>query len=268
MPQWFQCLGVNLSISEKAFDRRKSNFKSEWFNTLGYLHSIQRDLSNHRPSWVDETVPAGWQVDQFLHAYYYNRLGDKINKPYEESYRHNKSNPSSALKAEFKWWETLSEAPTNEDVTLYKSAPVVQTLLARDKILKLTVEEFESLCRKIHATLDHVIKVPLEALGKPELQSIDREGRLKLFASMVMKERNKKGWDIRQLLDYVLYSGNDRDIWERIYHAGRDGEYRIPRFGLNSIAEVVGWARPELVPPRNARTSKALRALGFDVKVY
>lgn len=39
---------------------------------------------------------------------------------------------------------------------------------------------------------------------------------------------------------------------------GRDGEFCIPRYGWNLIAEVVVWARPELAPPRNVRTSKTL----------
>jgi hypothetical protein len=30
---------------------------------------------------------------------------------------------------------------------------------------------------------------------------------------------------------------------------------------------VVGWARPEDTPPRNGRTNKALRALGYPVRV-
>jgi len=42
----------------------------------------------------------------------------------------------------------------------------------------------------------------------------------------------------------------------------------IPRYKISTIAEFAGWARPEVALPRNGRTSKALRALGFDVKVY
>lgn len=68
--------------------------------------------------------------------------------------------------------------------------------------------------------------------------------------------------------DAELDGGEAKDTWERLFYAGRDTEYTIPRYGLNSLAEVVGWARPEVAPPRNGRTSKALRALGFDVKVY
>ena len=34
-----------------------------------------------------------------------------------------------------------------------------------------------------------------------------------------------------------------------------------------TLGEIVGWANPDLFPPRNMRTSKSLRALGYDVKV-
>jgi hypothetical protein len=116
--------------------------------------------------------------------------------------------------------------------------------------------------------MDHVIKIPLTVLGKPELKTLDRHERVKLFASLIMRERNRLGWDIRGLLEYVLYGGADESLWERLYNAGRNAEYSIPRYGLNSTAEVVGWARPEIAPPRNGRTSKALYALGFNVKIY
>lgn len=116
--------------------------------------------------------------------------------------------------------------------------------------------------------MDHLIKVPLTELGRPELKTLDRDSRVELFAPLILRHRNRKGWDVRQLLHYVLYGGPNEDIWQRLYHAGRDSEYSIPRYGLNSLAEVAGWARPEVVPPRNGRTSKALRALGYSVKIY
>lgn len=260
--------GPSFVGSKAAFDRRKDNFKKEWLDTLGILQGIQQQLSDYRPVWVDKNVPSAWQVDQFLHAYYYNHVGDDLRKPYEEYYKRNHADPQSALKAELEWWHGLQSAPSYEDVTFYQNAPKIRVLLDQEKVLSLSVDELEVLCRKTHATMNHVIKVPMSVLGRPDVQSMDREGRVKLFASLIMSERNSKGWDIRKLLHYVLYEGADSEIWERIYYAGRDAKFSIARYGLNSIAEVVGWARPEVVPPRNGRTSKALRALGFDVRVY
>ncbi|ERU47759.1 hypothetical protein Q090_05937 [Pseudomonas aeruginosa C51] len=264
-PEWE---GPSFVEKKPAFDRRKETFKREWLSTLGILQSIQQQLADYRPNWVGAEVPAAWQVDQFLHAYYYNHVGDSLHKPYEDYHRLNQGNPQVALETELKWWKSLSEAPSREDYALYESAPTVRALLAQDKVQELTYDEFATLCRNTHATMDHIIKVPLAELGRPELKTLDREARVELFAPLILRQRNRKGWDVRQLLHYVLYGGPNDEIWQRLYHAGRDSDYSIARYGLNSLAEVVGWARPELVPPRNGRTSKALRALGFDVKVY
>lgn len=264
-PEWE---GPSFIKQTAAFDQRKERFRSEWLSTLGYLQGIQQQLADHRPVWIDDDVPLAWQVDQFLHAYYYNHLSEGQHRPFEAYYQRNKANPKAALDAELRWWQSLPAAPSNEDYALYESAPTVQALLAKDQILALSSDQFAVLCRNTHATMDHLIKVPLSLLGKPELTTLDRESRVRPFAELVLSQRNRKGWDVRQLLHYVLYGGPDHELWLRLYHAGRDAEFSIPRYGLNSLAEVVGWARPEVMPPRNGRTSKALRALGYDVKVY
>ncbi|MNQ84873.1 hypothetical protein D3C85_1000140 [compost metagenome] len=264
-PEWE---GPSFVQKKAAFDRRKDAFKREWLSTLGILQSIQQQLGDFRPCWVNADVPAAWQVDQFLHAYYYNHVGDSLHKPYEDYHQRNQGNPQAALETELNWWKSLPEAPSREDYALYNSAPAVRALLAQDKVKGLTCEEFATLCRNTHATMDHIIKVPLTVLGRPELKTLDRDSRVEPFAELILRQRNRKGWDVRQLLHYVLYGGPNEEIWQRLYHAGRDLEYGISRYGLNSLAEVVGWARPEIVPPRNGRTSKALRALGFSVKIY
>lgn len=264
-PEWE---GPSFVQKKAAIDRRKEAFKREWLSTLGILQSIQQQLVDYRPNWVSADVPVAWQVDQFLHAYYYNHVGDSLHKPYEDYHQGNKGNPQAALETELNWWKSLPKAPSREDYALYYSAPTVRALLAQDKVKGLTCEEFATLCRNTHATMDHIIKVPLTVLGRPELKTLDRESRVEPFADLILRQRNRKDWDVRQLLHYVLYGGPNEEVWQRLYHAGRDSEYGISRYGLNSLAEVVGWARPEIVPPRNGRTSKALRALGFSVKIY
>lgn len=260
--------GPSFVNKKVAFDRKKESFKSEWLNALGILHSIQDRINEYRPVWVREDIPAAWQVDQFLHAYYYNRLGDRLRKPYEDEYQTNRKNPEGALRAHLDWWKELKEAPSGENRNFEESAPLLRKLLQKERCLTVTEQEVMDICRNTHATVDHIIKIPVASLGRPDADHIDREERVRLFAPLLLKERNAKGWDVRKLIHYVLYEGSDKDLWERLYHAGRDWEFRIPRYGLNSLAEIVGWVRPEVAPPRNGRTSKALRALGFDVKVY
>lgn len=82
-----------------------------------------------------------------------------------------------------------------------------------------------------------------------------------------MGQTNQKGVTIAELLNYVLYGGMPSFMWERIYQAGKDEQYKFQHYGINSIAEVVGWARPDDTPPRNGTTNKALRALGHPVHV-
>ena len=153
-------------------------------------------------------------------------------------------------------------------LTVYEWAPSLQRHLAADKILGLGVPELAEVCGHTHATLDHISKMTLAKLGKPELSSLSLDERVPLYAGWLTQQRNGIGWTVLELLYYVLYGGEDKDIWERLYTAARDEKYSLPHYGLNSMAELVGWVRPQVVPPRNGRTNKSLRALGHDVSVY
>lgn len=252
----------------KAADRRKENFRKEWSEALSYLANIGSQLSTNRPRWVSEDVPLAWQIDQFLHAYYYNKIGEGNAKPYEEHFTHNKKDPQGALSGALSWWRDTESAPSGEDITFYESAPTIRRYLARDRLLGLSEDEMREVVAMTHATKDHLIKIELKTLGKTDAQYLSREERIPLYVNWLMRQKNSKGWDVKRLLYYVLYEGKDDAMWERIYYSGRNGEYQLSHYGLNSIAELVGWARPEVSPPRNGRTSKALRALGYDVRIY
>ncbi|MET4819912.1 phospholipase D-like domain-containing protein [Endozoicomonas lisbonensis] len=260
--------GPSFIQKQRAADKQKENFQKEWHSTLTELRSIASQLTDYRPAWVEHSIPPGWQVDQFLHAYYYNKVGEGNKKPYEDYYQSNKSNPQTAVREIMEWWKIQREAPSNEHENLYVHAPYIREHLAEDKILTLSKDEFEKVLYYTHATCDHIIKLSTKMLGRPDVKSMSLEDRLPLFTEWLLAQRNEKGWDVRKLLHFVLYEGRDEDLWERLYLAGRTREYGIAHYGLNSIAELVGWARPEVAPPRNGRTSKALRALGFDVRVY
>ncbi|ADE12659.1 phospholipase D-like domain-containing protein [Sideroxydans lithotrophicus] len=264
-PSWE---GPAFSEKKKAWDRRKEKFRREWHDALAHLQSIGEQLRTHRPRWVEEDVPLTWQVDQYLHAYYYNHVGEANRKPFEDYFAKNRRNPNAAVSAMLTWWAGTDTPPSNEDYTFYDGAPYIREHLSRDNVLNLTQAEFAGVCERTHATRDHVIKMKLAALGRPDLKTLSREERLPLYAGWLLQQRNAMGWSVLQLLNYVLYGGRNEDLWERLYIASHDKNYSLPHYGLNSMAELVGWALPEVTPPRNGRTSKALRALGFDVKVY
>ena len=260
--------GPLFEAKEKGDAKRKEAFRKEWLKTLTELRSIGDLLSKNRPIWVNEHIPVNWQVDQFLHAVYYNKIGDGRAKPYEDFYNKNKGNPNTAILEMIEWWKATANAPSHEDKTFYESAPLIHDHLSKDKILKLNELEFAEVCLSTHATKDHIVKMKLSTFEVSDAQSLPTEERVALYAPWLLKKRNKKGWNVLQLLNYVLYEGKEEDLWERLYKASKDEDYYLPHYGLNSIAELVGWARPELFPPRNGRTSKALRALGYDVNVY
>lgn len=260
--------GIDFVSKKKAADRKRENFRAEWHATLQHLRDIGDRLHQNRPTWVGEDVPLGWQIDQFLHAYYYNKVGDGRAKPYEDYYSKNRSSPSAAVNDAIRWWRSTPSAPSNEDVHFVDNAPLIKEKLARDKVIHLSPDEFTDVCSKVHATREHVIKMDLVTLGRPDLTYLSQPERFPLYANWLLKQRNSKGWSVLELLEFVLYGGKDDDLWERLYAGARDPSYSLPHYGLNTLAEVVGWARPEVAPPRNGRTSKALRALGYDVRVY
>ena len=62
--------------------------------------------------------------------------------------------------------------------------------------------------------------------------------------------------------------GRTTKFRHRIFESSIDLSGKVPRLGVSSLGEMVRWVRPDFSPPRNNRTNKALRALGYDVKLY
>ena len=69
----------------------------------------------------------------------------------------------------------------------------------------------------------------------------------------------------RILLNYAVWGNGS--VSARLWNAIRSDDWAIPRIGLSSLGEIVGWARPDEYPPRNMRTNKGLRALGYNVRI-
>ena len=252
-----------------AEERRQENFLAEWNSTLTVLRDIGGRMNNNRPVWLTGDVPEAWQADQFLHAYYYKRVGEGNKYPYEEYHQKNKGNPSAAIKKALEWWSATATSPTNmEKRTIYEWAPTLMAHLSKEKILSITTEEFAEVCHFTHATQDHISKMSLATMGLHEISSLPLKDRTPIYAKWLLKQHNKLGWNVLRLIEFVLYGGEDSGLPHRLYLAARDSKHRLPHYGLNSMAELSGWVRPKVVPPRNGRTSKSLRALGYDVSVY
>lgn len=73
---------------------------------------------------------------------------------------------------------------------------------------------------------------------------------------------------IKDLLEFLIWGQTVPSMSERLWMVTTDHKWRYDHFGRSSLGEAVGWARPDLFPPRNNRTNKALRALGHDVTLF
>lgn len=252
---------------QKSYEKKKENFIAEWNDSLSILRSLAEKAPEYRPKWLKEDVPAAWQADQFLHAYYYNQVVDGVRHPYEEEHEKNKADPASAVKEAMIWWSKLPEPPSEEDYNCHTRAPVIRTLLSHDKLNTLTLDGFAEICRSNHSTMDHVRRLNPTIVGlENKTYSVDE--KLNAFAASLWAKRNRKGQSIIDLLKYVLAGGSPADMPQRLFDAANSNDYKFAHFGTNQIAEMIGWARPELFPPRNGRTSKSLKALGFRVALY
>jgi len=90
-------------------------------------------------------------------------------------------------------------------------------------------------------------------------------GKVEKFGEWLLRQRSREGRTVLELLNYVVWGNGS--VSARLWNAIRSDDWAIPHIGLSSLGEIVGWARPDEFPPRNMRTSKGLRALGYNVRI-
>jgi hypothetical protein len=152
---------------------------------------------------------------------------------------------------------------------LEERLPVIQKLLKNTRVLSLTPDEFAEVCLRVHAISNHARQASYASLGMREPhQPQFAKDKVRQFAVWLHKQKAPSGRTALETIHHVLYGGRDEEMPHRIYDVTAKAENRVPRLGVSSLGELVGWVRPDFSPPRNNRTNKGLRALGYDVKVY
>ncbi len=263
--------GVVRVSSRNRSEQRRDAFLKEWYETLETLRNIGVRVSDDkfRPSWVGSHVPPGAQADQFLHAHYYQRTFEGRHARYEGFYDQNRGNPEAALTEAMAWWHELDAPPASEDVMLNEWAPELSDWLARNALLDTSEDGFVNICLRIHAIRDHARRVANLTVGLPdtgEQYSIDE--KTTAFGKYLYGLRSAQGKSVLETIDHVLYGGPTEKVPDRMWEALESPEWRIEHFGVSALGELVGWALPNDFPPRNGRTSKSLRSLGFPVQVH
>lgn len=71
---------------------------------------------------------------------------------------------------------------------------------------------------------------------------------------------------LRNVFTYLIFGKGD--FIERMGNCIFDPLYRTPHFGRSCVQELYGWVNKDNIPICNGRTVKALRFLGFNVKIF
>jgi hypothetical protein len=211
----------------------------------------------------------GAQADQFLHAHYYHRTFDGRRADYERHFEYNKKNSSKALDEAIEWWRNLPNAPTNEDVAINVTALRLQEMLKEDALQRLTQSDFRQVAGDVHAMIEFSRRVRNSIVG---LQTSGIKysipEKLDALTGHVWNAKSENGSRVTDVIHHILYGGPDHRLPERLWDAVADPKWKLECMGISAYGELVGWAMPDKFPPRNGRTSKALRSLGYDVQVH
>lgn len=250
----------------KAQDRAFAEFARRWRESLQVLKDISEKATRdeNRPGWIPKGTPAGAQADQFVHAYYYQFVGGhKGGHLVDAAYAEHRLNPAAALEEALAWWKRAEFDNKQERRSLLDWAPQLKDMLSRARIRTLSKDEFCHAISMVHAVIDYGRKRPNSELGLPSVQQ-DTDTKVRLHAEQLWEARSPQGKTPLEMLEYVIWGPGA--VEERIWAAARSDQWRLPWIQFSTLGEIVGWARPDDFPPRNDRTLKGLRALGYSVR--
>lgn len=268
-PSFRQWSGLINTDEENSNIRRREYFLKEWYSTLQDLRNIGAIISqsSNRPNWINEDAPAGAQADQFLHAHYYERTFNGKKADYENHFERNKSRRDEALADAVQWWRGLPKAPSLEKM-LNETAPFLRSALSEDNVESMDYNTFRQICDSVHAIKDYARRVANKAVGLPDNGSTySINENITALSHSMWNDQSSNGSRMKDVLLHIL-SGSREDLPQRLWQAVTEPKWKINGLGISALGELVGWALPDLFPPRNGRTSKALRSLGYDVTIH
>lgn len=267
VPHWEGLAHVG---KKTATERKRQAFLDEWNSTLQIIRNIGATISKkkNRPAWLGDDAPVGVQTDQFLHAYYYtNVIDERRRSNYEALFAVNRKDPDAAVKEAIRFWKGLPSS-SHENRALNKIAPALRKAFARDRLRRLTEDEFVKVLAEIHAASEYARRVSNRIVGLKNGATYTIPQKMDALARHIYRAPARGGNAVIDTLDFILYGGPTEAVPHRLWDTMNDSKLRIELLGISSLGEIVGWALPDIYPPRNGRTSKALRALGHDVTVH
>ena len=257
-----------IGTKRAAAEASKKRFLEEWFATIELIRKIGEVVSEdaNRPSWVNSSAPTGAQADQFLHAFYYKQTMTGNKAKYEEFFERNRHQTEATFENAVNWWRTLPESEHEANMLNIK-APALQQTLTEERIGRMNLETFTDAMRSVNAFTDHARRVRNATVGLPA-GHYSNEQKVVALARTVWNSNASDGARIKEALRHVLYGGVIDEVPSRLWDAVTESRLKVQGIGISTLGEIIGWALPNTFPPRNGRTSKAMRALGHDVFVH
>lgn len=270
-PSFTKWPGMVRTGPASASSKKRADFLKEWHATLQDLRDIGNAVSQpaNRPSWISGGAPAGAQADQFLHAHYYQRTFDGRRANYAAFFEANKGRRAEALAEAMAWWRKLPAAPSSESEMLNVTAPFLQAALSEERVRSMDYQRFQEICMGVHAIKDYARRVPNKAVSLPDNGNrYTIPEKVAALSKRIWEDRSSDGARVKELIGHVLYDGASEQLPERLWQGVTDPKWKIDGLGISALGELVGWALPDRFPPRNGRTSKALKSLGYDVTIH
>jgi hypothetical protein len=260
-----------LSRDKKTYlEKTREAFLKEWYETLHKLRNISKKVSSdeYRPMWINPAAPEGVQADRFLHTYYIS-IKEGNRSRHEEYYLKNKGNPDKVLSESMMQWKDHEKPPYDEEMIVNEWAPFLKNALTQTSLKAMTKDKFYEICSKVHAMRDHATKVDNKTYNLPiNAKKKSQDECIKLLSEYLLNQKSDEEKSVVDVIEFVLYGGDESKAPDRIWEATQSGRWKIPHLGISALGEIVGWAFPGTFPPRNGRTSKALKALGYNVKIH
>ena len=156
----------------------------------------------------------------------------------------------------------------SENKMLNKTAPFLQKAFSERILGRLTEDQFVKVLGRIHATRDYARRAPNRFIGLKGGKAYDIPEKVDALARQIFRAPGRGGVSVTETLAFVLYGGQPEEVPHRLWEALTDPKRKVELLGVSALGEIVGWALPDRYPPRNGRTSKALRSFGYDVAVH
>jgi hypothetical protein len=163
----------------------------------------------------------------------------------------------------------LAEAPYGEDKFIRDTAKFMRTSFSKENLERWVLADFQQTFFEVHAFKTHARQVRNSFFDLPQgykESAKERSDRLAEWLWTAKREPGQKS--IVELLLFLIWGTNPSNAVERLWMVTKNDEWRFDHLGTSSLGEALGWARPDLYPPRNNRTNKALRSLGHEVRLF